>query len=156
MLSKDGVVRFADFASLERYQYEIEDVKVWTYDVFEVLGESETDDCEHSFERIVIIIDSEEHLSRDPGKWNDRRTLQIYLDDPRNEKTPSWVLAPVKKLAVKDAYRCVNLVLLPPRADPKTYIAAISFTPRHFFTNWTIILSLPPSPVSPESGMEIG
>ena len=33
-----------------------------------------------------------------------------------------------------------------------TYIEAISFTPKHFLTSEMIILSLPPSPVSPESG----
>ena len=37
-----------------------------------------------------------------------------------------------------------------------TNIAAISLTPRHFLTSWTIILILPPSPVSPESGTEMG
>lgn len=37
-----------------------------------------------------------------------------------------------------------------------TNIAAMSFTPRHFFTSWTIIFSFPPSPWSPVSGTEIG
>jgi hypothetical protein len=32
----------------------------------------------------------------------------------------------------------------------------MSLTPRHFFTSWTIIFSLPPSPVSAESGRDIG
>ena len=36
------------------------------------------------------------------------------------------------------------------------HIAAMSLTPRHFLTSWTIILILPPSPVSPESGTEMG
>ena len=35
-------------------------------------------------------------------------------------------------------------------------MAAISLTPKHFLSNCMIILSLPPSPVSPESGTEIG
>lgn len=33
-------------------------------------------------------------------------------------------------------------------------MVAISFTPKHFLTSWTIILSLPPSPESPVSGTE--
>lgn len=37
-----------------------------------------------------------------------------------------------------------------------TYMLAISFTPKHFLTSCTIILSLPPSPVSPESDTEMG
>lgn len=40
--------------------------------------------------------------------------------------------------------------------EDSDHIVAMSLTPRHFFTSWTIILSFPPSPVSPESGTEIG
>src|SRR6267154_3921759 len=35
-------------------------------------------------------------------------------------------------------------------------MAAMSLTPEHFLTSWTIILSFPPSPVSPESCNEMG
>lgn len=38
----------------------------------------------------------------------------------------------------------------------QTHIAAMSFTPKHFLTSCTIIFIFPPSPVSPESGTEIG
>src|ERR1700722_6994361 len=38
----------------------------------------------------------------------------------------------------------------------RTNMAAISLTPKHLLTNCIIILSFPPSPVSPESGTEIG
>jgi hypothetical protein len=37
-----------------------------------------------------------------------------------------------------------------------THIEAISFIPMHFRTSWIIILSFPLSPVSPESGTEMG
>lgn len=40
------------------------------------------------------------------------------------------------------------------KEEQSTHIDAISFTPMHFFTNWTNIFSFPPSPVS--SGKETG
>ena len=40
-----------------------------------------------------------------------------------------------------------------PEVKRRTHMAAISFTPKHFLTSCTIMLSLPPSPVS--SGKEM-
>jgi hypothetical protein len=82
-------------------------------------------------------------------------TQRIYLADPDNASTPSWVLVPATRPVMKDACGIDHLTYRQ-TTDDETNMAAMSLTPKHFLTSWTIILTLPPSPVSPDSGTEIG
>jgi len=92
------------------------------------------------------------HVKRENGL-----TTQTCLACPDSASIQGWVSARAAKLVTTIAWKrfghqncqCSIQKLY-------THIAAISFTPKHFLTSCTIILIFPPSPLSPESGTEMG
>ena len=79
-----------------------------------------------------------------------------WQSESRN--APGLGRVPIKMLAEITSCKTIDVIFKPrtPGCIVKTHIEAMSFIPIHLRTSWTIILSFPLSPVSPESGTEMG